>query len=451
IGARLELERAEEKLAELDVDIGELEQKLKEEGFSTTDRSEKSARAKVLEEERGNIASDRISNAASVEASMQKLKGLGKDGAELSGKSIAELRDWSELLLSDDSYRSMGELMRLAENWKLRFGNSDDFKAAIILSSSIVAGTCVGFCREEAALRTTFDLCIIDEAGKATTTELLVPLAQSRRAVLFGDHHQLPAVLDHAIRGQEIRERFGLSQQQLEEQLFERLNKDLADGCKAGLSTQYRMRGEIGRLVSECFYDGALQGDKALDLRPVPDLSFAGLEKAVTWLDPHAETGRPFHEQRKGTSFENAREAQAILALLKRLQFVFTRGAGLKPLPSIAVISGYAPQVALIRSLIRREPSLDSLNVECASVHSFQGREVDICIYSVTRHNERSQIGMLKDWRHLNVALSRARDFLVIVGGLEFCRGVDGENPFRRIIDFVETSPECAMKEWTDA
>jgi serine/threonine protein kinase len=451
MGAKMELERADERLLELDSDIAALQEEISEEGFSTSDRSEKAARAKVLEDDRGGVASDRLSLIASVGASRQKLSSLGADGAELASQTIDQLRDWSELLLSDESYRAMGELMRMAEHWKLRFGNSDDFKAAIILSSSIVAGTCVGFCREEAALRTTFDLCIIDEAGKATTTELLVPLAQSRRAVLFGDHHQLPAVLDHAIKAQDIMERFSLSQQQLSEQLFEKLNKDLKAGCKAGLDVQYRMRGEIGRLVSECFYDGVLKEDESLKSRILPDLSFAGIEKAVTWLDPYPTTSQAFHEQRRGTSFENAREAQTILALLKMLLFVFTRGAVPKSMPTIAVISGYAPQVSLIRNLIRREPTLDALTVECASVHAFQGREVDICIYSITRHNERHQIGMLKDWRHLNVALSRAKNFLVIVGGLEFCRSVDGENPFGRIIDFVEGSADCAVKEWTDA
>jgi len=58
--------------------------------------------------------------------------------------------------------RAISELMKLAEDWRLRFGQSDDFKAAIISSSSIVAGTCVGFCREDAASRATFDLCIVD-------------------------------------------------------------------------------------------------------------------------------------------------------------------------------------------------------------------------------------------------------------------------------------------------
>lgn len=451
IGPMRELAIVDEDLEVLDQRIADLERKISEESGSTTDRSEKAARAKALEEQRGGLESDRLTLLASIEAAKARLSSLGQDGKDLANQDIESLCEWSDLLLSDSTYRSMGDLMRLAEHWKLRFGNSDDFKAAIILSSSIVAGTCVGFCREEAALRTNFDLCIIDEAGKATTTELLVPLAQSKRAVLFGDHHQLPAVLDQSIKSKEIIERFGLSRQQVEEHLFEKLSKDLNQGCKADLTIQYRMRGEIGRLVSECFYNGNLEEGEPVKKRVVPDLSFAGLDKAVTWIDPYSDAHDDYRQQVVGTSFENSREAAAILALLKRLLFLFSKGTTVKTIPSIAVVSGYAPQVALIRNLIRREPTLDALNVECASVHSFQGREVDICIYSVTRHNPEGKIGMLKDWRHLNVALSRARNFLVIVGGFRFCRRIQGDNPFEKIVDFVEESAECAVREWGDA
>jgi len=121
-----------------------------------------------------------------------------------------------------------------------------------------------------------------------------------------------------------------------------------------------------------------------------------------------------------------------------------------KDWPSIGVISGYSPQVNLIRNAIRKEPLLDKMKVDCVSVHSFQGREVDICIYSVTRKNPVRKIGMLKDWRHLNVALSRAKNFLVIVGSLEFCRDIEQPNPFARIISFIENSLDCAIKEWSD-
>jgi serine/threonine protein kinase len=451
MGAMTEFLRTESALTDLKTEIEAVATDSSDEvPVSTSERSARNIRARVLEEELDRVSAELGVTRAEVSAARQKLMALGKDGAALAKLAIGELREWSQLLLGDENRRALGELMQLSESWRLRFGQSDDFKAAIISSSSVVAGTCVGFCREEAALRTVFDLCIIDEAGKATTTELLVPLAQSRRAVLLGDHHQLPAVLDYSMKSPELRERFGLSEQQLDEQLFEKLTKDLADGCKASLTVQYRMRGEIGRLVSDCFYEGKLDEDESLRVRAVPDLSLAGLDTAVTWIDPYLRSGPNFEEKKRGSSYENALETQAIIALLHRLLFVFQKSFSGREWPSIGVISGYSPQVNLIRNAIRKEPSLDKLNVDCVSVHSFQGREVDICIYSVTRKNPKRKIGMLKDWRHLNVALSRAKNFLVIVGSVEFCRDIEPPNPFARIISFIEDSSDCMIKEWSD-
>lgn len=451
IGAREHLARVKASLFDLEKEAQTLEAEIATEAALTTrERGDKQLRARVLEDELDRIGSEDIVARSTVEAVRQKLLALGKDGAQLATQSDAELREWSQLLLGDPQRKALGQLMNLSEDWRMRFGQSEDFKAAIIADSSVVAGTCVGFCREEAAFITVFDLCIVDEAGKATTTELLVPLAQSRRAVLLGDHHQLPAVLDHALQSGELQERFGLSQQQLDEQLFERLIRDLGDGCKAALTEQHRMRGEIGRLVSSCFYKNNLREGESTANRDILDLAIAGLDREVTWLDPYSSANNAYTERIRGTSYENAREAQAVVALLKRLQFALERsGRPTKNWPTIGVISSYAPQVTLIRNEIRKEPDLDRLAIECASVHAFQGREVDICIYSVTRKNNRGQIGMLSDWRHLNVALSRARDYLAIVGDLEFCRTVRGNNPFSRLIKFIEDeSTECMIKDW---
>lgn len=450
IGAETELERVQAESNKIAADIEMNTRNVSDPFASTTDRSGLVARTRVLEDESDRLRGELVLATAAVKTSRRKLIELGTDGVSLAKQTIEELREWSSLLLGDESRKALGKLMQLSEDWRLRFAQSDDFKAAIISSSSVVAGTCVGFCREDAALRMTFDICIIDEAGKATTTELLVPLAQSRRAVLLGDHHQLPAVLDYEIKSRELMDRFGLNEQQLDEQIFEKLIRDLAEGCKASLTVQYRMRGAIGRLISECFYEGRLdEGDCVAD-RALPDLSYAGLNDAVTWLDPYPRSGPEFTERKRITSFENAREVHAIVALLKRLTFVFTKDSTGKRWPSVGIISGYASQTNLLRNTIRKEPSLDKLNIECASVHSFQGREVDVCIYSVTRKNREHRVGMLKDWRHLNVALSRARNFLVIVGSMDFCRDIESPNPFRRVITFIEDSNECSIKAWDD-
>jgi serine/threonine protein kinase len=446
-----ELARTQQLSVEADASLQALQTNIETDNArSTSERSSLLVRLRVLEEESQRLASDIVVLKAEQDAARKTLASFGSEGVTLASQPLNELEEWAEVLLHDDRRRALGELMKLSEQWKLRFGQSDDFRAAIISSSSVVAGTCVGFCREESAQRMVFDVCIIDEAGKATTTELLVPLARSRRAVLFGDHHQLPAVLDYEMKSPDLQRRFGLTRQDFEQQLFEQLAKGLGEGCIAALTVQYRMRGEIGRLVSECFYEGTLQEDDSISGRVVPDLTLAGLPSEVTWIDPYVGAAASSLEKRRITSYENLREVDAILALLRRLALCFTGLPATVRWPTIGVISGYASQVNKIRADIRRVPGLDRLEVECASVHAFQGREVDICIYSVTRKNPEFQVGMLKDWRHLNVALSRARNFLVIVGSREFCRHVPLENRLGQILRFVEESPTSTVMEWGD-
>jgi tRNA A-37 threonylcarbamoyl transferase component Bud32 len=434
--------------ADLELEVERLTRETQGEG--TSERSSRRLRLEAIEDTLDRLNSQIQVSEAELGVAAEKLAALGRQGRDLAQSTEDELRQWADVLIEGEERRSLGELMKLSEQWRLRFGQSDDFKAAIIASSSVVAGTCVGFCREEAASRTAFDLCIIDEAGKATTTELLVPLAQSRRAVIVGDHHQLPAVIDHAVQTPELMDRFGVTPDQIRVQLFETLTTAASAACRAALAVQYRMRGAIGALISTCFYEGQLQTDESANHRKVVDLSLAGLNGAVTWIDPYVGAGEKRFEQQDRTSYASAREVQCIVSLLRRLAFVFEHSVKSGPWPSVAVITGYASQANQLRAEIRRDTELDKLRVESATVHSFQGREVDICIYSVARRNRDFRIGMLTDWRHLNVALSRARDYLVIVGGIEFCRNVPDPNPFRAIVEFFDSSTECDVKEWPD-
>lgn len=446
VGVYDETSRQQSIYSELEGQAAELRAKLDESTSQTSDHQASLARVKQLEEALVENSEELARLKATGIAAAQRLAVLGDDGKVLSTQNVGELREWAELLvLGSDAKRELGELIKLSEAWRLRFAQSDDFKAAIIASSSVVAGTCVGFCREEAAVRTLFDVCIVDEAAKATTTELLVPLAQARRAILLGDHHQLPAVLDHEIKSPTLLAKFNITTKQIEEQMFETLAKDLNPGATGKLTIQHRMRGEIGRLVSECFYDGELFAGDSITSRTPIDLSHAGLVREVTWLDPYANNKDAANERSQGKSYYNYIEAASVVALLRRILFVIDHVAH-EDVPTIGVISGYAPQVALIQTLIRKSPELDKLNVECASVHAFQGREVDICIYCVTRRNPHRTLGMTKDWRHLNVALSRARDFLVIVGDRDFCRTAKRPNPFEKTLAFIENSAACEIK-----
>ena len=119
--------------------------------------------------------------------------------------------------------------------------------------------------------------------------------------------------------------------------------------------------------------------------------------------------------------------------------------------PAIGVISGYQAQVELVRRLI--DPQNDArwrnLQIEVATVDSFQGRECDVVLYSTVRSNQQYNIGFLRDYRRINVALSRARSALVIVGDDFMLRSATtgmGENPFAKVLEHIRSHPnDCEI------
>lgn len=441
------LEMHNDEIRELNIEL----ENIKKETKITQNETYLRTRAGELESKTSELKSeyDLLDNKLGV--ATERLVKFNDHGADLSKLDVTELSEWCDLLLDGKDRNKLRTLFELAEEWELKFGKSQDFKVAIIASASIVSGTCIGFCSEAAALSTEYDLCIVDEASKATTTELLVPMSKARKVVLVGDHHQLPAVIDYALKSKKIKDDYMLSDDQLERQLFEALQVDLSDGHKAGLSIQYRMRSVIGNLISECFYEGAISNGESVDQRDVPNLELSGISSSVTWIDTDPDDiGCARQRVANKTSFINEVEVNCILALLKRILFVLKQDNKYIFDYTIAVISGYGSQAMLLDREIKKDTELDKLNIVCDTVHAFQGREVDICIYSITRNNKEGDVGFLKDWRHLNVALSRAKNFLVLVGGMSFCRTVPEPNPFKKLVDYVDNTEECEIREWKD-
>ena len=112
------------------------------------------------------------------------------------------------------------------------------------------------------------------------------------------------------------------------------------------------------------------------------------------------------------------------------------------------VLSGYAEQKYLLeRSLAAAQ--FTGLDVSCNTVDAVQGREAEVAIYSVTRSNTSRRLGFLAEAKRLNVALSRSRQYLVIVGDHLFAREAAGENPFKQIIEYIDQHPtDCSLKEF---
>ena len=370
-------------------------------------------------------------------AELAALPGLGSELATLSADEVGE---WEEAFLdSTEATQRMHRLVALAGEWYLRFGRSRDFFAALIADSEVIAGTCLGFAGVHGIQNVEFDLCIVDEASKATVTELLVPLSRSRRWILVGDRRQLPPFVEDTLGDVVLLKEYNLSTEDLKVTLLDILADRLPKACVTALVYQHRMIRQIGDLVSHCFYDGELQslreGDSSL-LAPA-------LPKPVTWFDTVDRSNR--RELRDHGSYKNLAEVEHICRVLRRINFL---ARVRRQQYSVAILSGYASQkLEIRRALDREQQELECLSLECNTVDAFQGREADIALYSVTRSNERGDLGFLRERRRLNVALSRARIGLGIVGDAGFVRSASGYNPWTKVLDYMESHrDDCAFE-----
>ncbi|AFZ10474.1 AAA domain-containing protein [Microcoleus sp. F8-D3] len=404
------------------------------------------------------IPKDKLEECQSIEAEISILRKQLKEAREQQKEKAKRLKELTEISINKLLRLSVQEieerinklidpnapdakmlqrLIAIQAEWFDQFGRNEKFNAPLIKRSQVVAGTCIGIPRDIQDIE--FDLCIVDEASKATATEVLVPIARSHRWILVGDPKQLPPFRDEASRDSDFLEKYELNQDHIRETLFDRLLRTLPDGCRKMLTIQHRMVAPIGNLVSECFYDGQLKSARTdLDqhLRSV-------LPQPVTWL---TTTKLPnSREQSANSSFNNICEVNVIVQFLKQLNQTAVKA---QKKYSVAVLSGYAAQLKLLaRNLASELNNWQALTVECNTVDAFQGREADIAVYSVTRSNKEGKVGFLRDAERLNVALSRGKVGLVIVGDHHFCR-TSHDNPLHRVLDYVESHPKnCAIKE----
>jgi hypothetical protein len=362
---------------------------------------------------------------------------------ELEGLSANQLRDRA-LTAVDRDHPAFGRckaLIGLLGDWHARFGRGSEFYAAGLVRADVVAATCLGLQAFRGAEAVEFDLCIIDEASKATATEALVPMVQAKRWILVGDPNQLPPFIEEALMRHDVLREHELAEEDVRETLFERLLAGLPPEATRLLSVQHRMVPAIGELVSKCFYNGALASAPGTRPRWLQ----VAFPKAVTWYTTSRRSDR--FESVVGTSRSNQLEAREIRKLLRRINGTAKwEGANV----TVAVLSGYTAQRETITREIAAERAewLNIASLEVASVDAFQGREADILIYSVTRSNRDGNIGFLFEPRRLNVALSRGRLGLVLVGDHVCVRHANDPNPFRKVLEHIEAHRiDCAIEE----
>ncbi|MBK6856875.1 MAG: hypothetical protein IPG97_10105 [Microthrixaceae bacterium] len=273
----------------------------------------------------------------------------------------------------------------------------------------------------------------MDEASKATATETLVPLVRAKRWVLVGDEKQLPPFLDEALRDRSVQDEFSLDPDELKQTLFGRLARGLPSANSRSLNRQYRMVPQIGGLISSCFYGGALESADRQPLGLTAELQGS----PVCWLATDGLRDRGERETNAKT-FLNLCEAREVMRHLKRLDALAARDAT-DPM-HVLVLAPYSAQVAELARRVRQERErLPHLEIEVNTVDAAQGREADALVFSTVRSNPRFKMGFVRDLERANVALSRGKYLLTIVGDSSFFEQAGG--PLGDVLRFVRQHP----------
>ena len=352
---------------------------------------------------------------------------------------------------NQDKYKRFSKIEGLCREWITRVEQGDGLLQESVADATVVGATCLGIAGLGSTIDLDFDWVIVDEAGKATPPEILVPIALGKKIVLVGDHKQLPPIVDESLIKESKENQYNITKKDLETSLFEYLEKKLNDNCKSILDEQYRMNPVIGELISQMFYDGKLISKTSKEQKSIPLDLFN--KKSLVWL---STARRPDNKEEMLKSdqyytFRNRCEVDIIFDYLLRINDELGK---LRLKKEIAIIAGYRAQRDLLISMHESKylTRLNNITLEINTVDAFQGRETDIVFYSVVRSNEEGNLGFLKDVRRLNVAFSRARELLIVVGNHQVVTKkviLDGQNnPFVGIIQYIYSNREdCLVEE----
>lgn len=336
------------------------------------------------------------------------------------------------------------------------------------------------------ACSVTFDTVIMDEASKATPPELMMPLCFGRKSIVIGDHRQLPPMLNEKSfrealtdlgtdKAAELAD--DIDRNFVETSQFKRMitNPKVSKTIKATFNTQYRMHPRINDVISQ-FYENDECGGLHCGLDPEkvdspdlrdPESRYHGFNKAG-FINPGVHTiwiNVDSPESRDGSSRTNNTEIQAINKVLELLKSsegfkeYMEHWDGIKSESKrkeekeIGVISFYGKQVRKIRESVRPRARQLGLQIKMNTVDKFQGMERNIVIVSTVRSNkldrgnDRIEVnrdaGFAKSPERLNVALSRARRLLIVVGNKDFFSGIrdkEGNYLYRNAIREIERS-----------
>ena len=285
-----------------------------------------------------------------------------------------------------------------------------------------------------------FGTLFIDEAAQALEAACWIPIRRCSRVILAGDHCQLPPTVKS----------IAALKAGLGKTLMERIAENKPEVVTL-LKMQYRMNEEIMRFSSDWFYGNQVESAPEVKFRSILDLDLP-----MTWVDTsvfmeslensdNAESQEPrlFREQFVGESFGRVNKAEAELTLLALEQYFEKIGKTrvLNERLDVGIISPYRAQVQYLRSLVKKKEYFKPFRhlISVNTVDGFQGQERDIILISLVRSNDEGQIGFLRDLRRMNVAITRARMKLIILGNAPTMK----RHPFyRKLYEYVKALRE---------
>ena len=358
-------------------------------------------------------------------------------------KAIRELRK-NRKKGSENYHQKMDRLKSRAAEIEIRI-NSELFGEARVIACTLVGSA------HRLLEGMKFGTLFIDEAAQALEAACWIPMRRASRVILAGDHCQLPPTVKSiaALRA-------GLGKT-----LMERIAENKPEVVTL-LKIQYRMNDEIMRFSSDWFYGGKVESAPQIKYRSVLDY-----DHPITWIDTSNEENQitiegedapedsastsssvsaanqnsdlNFKEQFVGESFGRINKAEAELTLLTLAEY-FTKIGKQRVLEEridVGIISPYRAQVQYLKKLIKKyeffKPYRRLISVN--TVDGFQGQERDVILISLVRSNDEGQIGFLKDLRRMNVAMTRARMKLIILGNKDTMT----KHPFyKKLWEYVE-------------
>ena len=340
-------------------------------------------------------------------------------------KAIRELRSNRKKTGKENFHQKMDRLKSRAAELEIRM-NAELFGEARVIACTLTGAAH----RLLEGMR--FGTLFIDEAAQALEAACWIPMRRAQRVILAGDHCQLPPTVKS----------IAALKAGLGKTLMERIAGNKPEAVTL-LRVQYRMNDAIMHFSSQWFYGGKVESAPQIKYRSILDY-----DQPISWIDTsdkmssdtiEEEPDANFREQFVGENFGRINKAEAQLTLLTLAEY-FTKIGKKRVLDEridVGIISPYRAQVQYLKQLIRKyeffKPYRRIISVN--TVDGFQGQERDIILISLVRSNDEGQIGFLRDLRRMNVAMTRARMKLMILGNKDTMT----RHPFyRQLWEYVE-------------